>query len=292
MKVGVIANPIAGGGKGRPRAEALRAALEARGHEVELLVTQAAGDAKRFAEERAGRDYACLVSVGGDGTANEMVNGLGDSLTPWTVLPVGTANVVARQFRIPARPEQLAEVIGRYRIEEMDLGLAKGQRFLLGAGAGLDAAITAKVKSLRAGTSNMWIWVRPSIETILSYRYPKIRVTVDDKMVSEGAHYAIVGNCIYSAGLFPSTPHACTHDGLFDVCLIHDITALKCASLACHVWSPSFTKRRDVVYVHGAHVLFEPEGEEAAPLQVDGDPAGAIPAEFSMLPRAARIVAP
>jgi diacylglycerol kinase (ATP) len=291
MRISIVANPIAGGGKGRIRAEALRAALASRGHETELLVTQAAGDARRFAEERAGAGLDCIVSVGGDGTANEVVNGLGDSTTPYTVLPVGTANVVARQFGIPAKPAAVAEMLERNRVQEMDLGMARGEKFLLGAGAGLDAAITAKVKSRRGRTSSMWIWVRPSIETILSYRYPKIRVTVDGKVVSEDAHYAIVGNCIYSAGLFPSTPHASTDDGLLDVCLIHDITPVKCMSLACHVWSPSFTRRRDVLYCQGRDVRFEAE-DEAAPLQIDGDPAGHVPVAFSLLPKAARIITP
>lgn len=292
VRICIISNPVAGGGLGNRRARALCAALEGLGHTVDVRVTQAAGDAERYAAESVPMGYDCFVATGGDGTANEMVNGLGDSGIPFTVLAVGTANVVARQFKIPRQPEKLAAMINRHQLETMDLGVAQGRRFLLGAGAGLDAAITTKVKKLRGRTSSLWIWVRPAIETILTYRFPEVRVTVDGRIVSERAQYAIVGNCIYSAGVFPSTPRARTNDGLLDVCLIHDITPLKCAGMAVHVWQPSFIERRDVVYAQGKEIRFEPAGEEAAPLQIDGDPAGELPVDFSVLPAAARIIVP
>ncbi len=292
MNICIITNPIAGGGLGRGRAVALRNALEKLGHRVEHLVTQAAGDAEAFAAARTGGGYDCFVATGGDGTANEMVNGLGDSGVPFTVMAVGTANVVARQFRIPRKPAELAAMIHRQKAQPMDLGMARGRRFLLGAGAGLDAAITAKVKSRRGRTSSLWIWVQPAIETILTYRYPEVRVSVDGKAISERAQYAIVGNCVYSAGVFPSTPLASTTDGLLDVCLIHDITPLKCISMACSVWWPSFIQRADVTYAQGKEITFEPAAAEAAPLQIDGDPAGTVPVSFGVLPHAANILAP
>lgn len=292
VRICVISNPVAGGGLGNRRARALRACLERLGHEVDVRVTEAAGDAERLAAAAVPEGFDCFVATGGDGTANEMVNGLGDCGIPFTVLAVGTANVVARQFKIPRNPEQLADMINQQRTEPMDLGLAQGRRFLLGAGAGLDAAITAKVKRLRGRTSSLWIWVRPAIETILTYRYPEVRVTVDGKVLSAHAQYAIVGNCIYSAGVFPSTPLARTDDGLLDVCLIHNITPLKCVAMAMHVWYPSFIERADVSYAQGKEVCFEPAGEEGAPLQIDGDPAGSLPASFSVLSSAARIIVP
>lgn len=292
MRVCIISNPVAGGGLGNRRARSLCTALERLGHEVDVRVTQAAGDAERLAAAAVPEGFDCFVATGGDGTANEMINGMGDCGIPFTVLAVGTANVVARQFQISRQPEELANTIHRHRLEAMDLGVSKGRRFLLGAGAGLDAAITAKVKRLRGKTSSLWIWVRPAIETILTYRYPEVRVTVDGTLLTARAQYAIVGNCIYSAGVFPSTPRARTDDGLLDVCVIHDITPIKCISMAFHVWHPSFIERADVRYAQGREVTFEPAGEEAAPLQIDGDPAGSLPASFSVLPAAARIIVP
>ncbi|MBI1320137.1 MAG: hypothetical protein GC168_14500 [Candidatus Hydrogenedens sp.] len=292
MDICVIANPVAGGGKARRRARSLQRRLQRLGHRVELCVTKAAGDAERFARERAGSAIGCFVSVGGDGTANEMMNGLRGTTPVFTVLGVGTANVVARQFRIPRSPHAVAKMIHHANTYTMDLGERDGRLFLLGAGAGLDAAITTEVKKRRGRTSSIWIWVWPVIKTVLTYRYPKVRVIADGEVISESAEYAIVGNCIYSAGVFPSTPQADTADGLLDICLLHALTPWKCMALALTVWWPSFINRPDVTYRQARTVTFEPAGDEAAPLQIDGDPAGGVPAHFTVVPGAARIVIP
>lgn len=220
MDVRIIANPVAGGGRGQRMAEALLQALRRRGASTELFVTRGRGDASRFAAQAGAH---CVVSIGGDGTAHEVVNGLKGQQTPLAILAVGTANVVARQFKLPMsrgrrRPRHGGKTV------QMDLGLRNGERFILGAGAGLDAAIVAKVEGGRC-TSSLLRWVGPSISTILTYRYPKIRAIVDGVVVSETAEYAIVGNCVMSAAVFPATPHARTDDGLLDVCLLRTIWA-------------------------------------------------------------------
>ena len=114
----------------------------------------------------------------------------------------------------------------------------------------------------------------------------------DGVVISETAQYAIVGNCVMSAAIFPATPHARTDDGLIDVCLLHDLGALKCAGLAFSVFSPRFTQRKDVVYRQARCVRMEPAGAEAAPLQIDGDSAGELPAEFGVEPGGLRLVVP
>lgn len=298
MHVRIIANPVAGGGRGLRQADALGAALRARGVDARLCPTSQRGDARAFAAAAAADAVDAVVSVGGDGTAHEIANGLRGFETPMGLLAVGTANVVARQFKLPTRADAVAALVVAGKMVRMDLGLRfhpgapEGERFLLGAGAGLDAAIVAKVEGGRTKTSSLLRWVGPSISTILSYRYPGIRVTADGEVISETAQYAIIGNCVMSAAVFPATPHARTDDGLIDVCLLHDLGVLKCMGLAVSVFSPRFTQRRDVVYRQASRVRMEPSGAEAAPLQVDGDPAGLLPAEFGVESGALRLLVP
>jgi diacylglycerol kinase family enzyme len=174
----------------------------------------------------------------------------------------------------------------------MDAGLRNGRRFMLGAGAGLDAAVAEAVSARRGKKSSLWKWVGPSVRTCLRYPFPPIRVTVDGEVLSEAAQYAIVGNCRYSAGIFPATPRARIDDGLLDVCLFHDLSVVKIAWLAVLLWRPSFIERKDVIYRQGKHVEFEAAREDIAPLQVDGDPAGQLPATFDVEEKAVRIITP
>ncbi|MBI3118689.1 MAG: hypothetical protein HYZ00_08395, partial [Candidatus Hydrogenedentes bacterium] len=205
------------------------------------------------------------------------------------ILPVGTANVVGRELRLPFDARGAAQLIAAGHTRPMDVGLHLGRRFLLGAGAGLDAAVTAAVMARRGQRSSLWRWVAPAVKTVLTYEYPRIRAIVDGNLVSEAAQYAIAGNCRYSAGIFPATPRAAIDDGLLDVCLLHDLSVPRIITLLGKVWRPSFVEGAGVIYLQGRHVRLEAV-DAPVPLQVDGDPAGELPAEFEVSPRAVRVV--
>lgn len=289
MNVRIIANPVAGGGKGRVMAEALIQALQSRVEVVELILTEGPGDSEMEAR-KPGAD--CVVAVGGDGSVNEVINGLADSDARLAILPAGTANVVARELGIPSDPQAVAALIAGESGRWVDVGLHDHRRFMLGAGAGLDAAVAKRVSGQRGNTSNLLKWVRPTIETIRNYAFPRFRVVVDGQAVSDQAQYAIVGNCRYSAGIFPATPKAKIDDGLLDVCVMHDLQPLRILSLLITVWHSSHVRRKDIIYLQGRAVEFHPLSDDVVPLQVDGDPRGNLPAAFGIVPRAVKVAAP
>lgn len=288
MNVHIIANPVAGGGRGKSTAEALSRALADTVASVALSLTTCRGDAEKMAQAS---EADCLVAVGGDGTVNEVVNGMAGGPAMLGILPVGTANVVGRELRLPFDPEGAALLIAAGHTRAMDVGLHAGRRFMLGAGAGLDAAVVAEVAAQRGHKSSLMKWVLPAAKTVLRYRFPLIRVTVDDRVISESAQYAIVGNCRYSAGAFPATPNAVVDDGLLDVCLFHGLSIPRILALLGRVWRPGFINGPGITYVQGSSITLEPL-EHPVLLQVDGDPAGELPAEFSLLPRAINVVTP
>lgn len=283
MKTAIIANPVAGNGLGRHYAEALEQALRQRGLEVVLHVTAKAGDGERMARDI---DAGCVAVVGGDGTVNEVLNGLGDRRICLAILTAGSVNVVARELHFPKRPDRLAAWIAAGQTRPMDLLQCGGRRVVLGGGAGFDAAVAARVNDLRGEKLGLWRWVLPAIQTARDYAYPMIRVTVDGREVCARTPYVVVGNCPFSAGRFRATPKAKTDDGLLDVVAVKEFNALKMISLAAGSLLPSFPDRKDLVYVQGRHARLEPADDAAAPLQLDGDPAGMIPADFDILPHA------
>jgi len=284
----VIANPVAGGGQGRVRAEALCRALEARGLGVTCRMTGKTGDARVFASEAGPVD--CIAVVGGDGTLNEVVNGVREAGACIAALPAGSANVVAREFGIPPDAERVASWIAEGRSRPMDLLESEGRRIILGAGAGLDAAIAAAVKARRGSKSSVFKWILPGIQTAWRYTFPGVRVTVDGVVVCEHSPYVVAGNCRYSAGLFPATRRAQVDDGLIDVVALKRLDKWRLAMLLAAVWSPKFPERDDLVYLQGKEVVFEPADDMPVPLQIDGDPAGTVPARFTILPHAIRFV--
>ena len=288
MNVRIIANPISGGGRGRHLGETMCGALRSRGVESDLLITSRAGEAR---EEAAKPGYDCVVSVGGDGTTNEVANGIAGTGAMLAILPLGTANVVARQLGIPQSAEAVAELIVRNQSKTMDVGLYQGRRFLLGAGAGPDAAIVAEIHASRGKRLGISGYYLPTLRVLSRYVWPAIRVVVDGEALCEDGHYAIVANCRFSAGVFRFTPKASVEDGLLDVCVMRGLSMPRLAVHAVASWLPGFTERAGVLYRQGRDVSLEAaEGEVL--LQVDGDPAGRIPATFSVEPRALRVIAP
>lgn len=275
----IIANPVAGGGRGNVMAQALVGAIEAHGLSVTLFATTKAGDAR----EAASRTTADVIAVvGGDGTLNEVLNGLPEgSSAALAILPVGTANVVARELGMKSDPAFVAAVIAANHRIPMDVGLFEARRFLLGAGAGLDAAVTKAVQERRGNKSSLLKWVWPALKTVLGYCYPKITVVVDGKTLVEDADYVIIGNCRNSAGIFPATPLAKISDGKFDVCAFSGLSLPRLAWLLVIIWRPSFIQRPWIQYRYGQDVEIRPyDPAETVYLQIDGDPAGTIPARF------------
>ena len=289
MNVRIIANPVAGGGRGRRMAEALQDYLRGKVGEVELVLTKQAGDNEPEAA-RPGADI--VVAVGGDGSINEVVNGLRESEAALAILPAGTANVVARELGIPTDPEAVGAMICDGHFRDMDAGVRDGRRFMLGAGAGLDAAIAESVSQQRGRKSSLSKWVGPSIKTILRYSFPAFRVVADDEVICEAGQYAIIGNCRYSAGVFPATPEAKIDDGLLDICILQNLNPLRLIGLLPSVRTGRHIRRKDVIYRQFRSLELSPVSDERVPFQVDGDPGGQLPVSVCVEPKAVRVIAP
>jgi len=289
MKVLIIINPVSGGGQGLIRGEELYAAIRDRGLDAEKYITARAGDA-RDAAGQAG--FECVAVVGGDGTVNEAANGLNNGETRLAILPLGTANVVSRELNTPREPGALADLIARGASRRIDAGRCEGKRFLLGVGAGLDAAVVEEVHRTRGRRLSYAGYIRPVIRVLWRYAFPTMRVEVDGATLCDDAQYAVVGNCRFSAGVFALTPLARLDDGLLDVCAFRELNVLRLARLALASGRPGFAARKDIQYRQGRHVVLTPNNAGRIPYQVDGDPGGVAPVTATLESSALHVVAP
>ena len=178
----ILANPIAGGGRSKQLAPLLAAELQKRGGSAEVYFSNAAGDLGRRAAKVVPNDFDAIVSVGGDGTLNEILNGLPDPTVPLCPMALGTANVLALELGLPRRPQQLAEILAGGRTLRAAIGLCsrapdtEAQRFLLFVSTGMDASIVERLEQVRTGTLGKLGWVRPILET--TWRWPLRQFTV------------------------------------------------------------------------------------------------------------------
>ena len=223
----IIHNPLAGRGRGR-RAEKLEQArqiLAAAGIASELQATQAGGEATQLARRAVAVGRDLVIACGGDGTGNEVVNGLAGSQVPLAVLPAGTANVLAKELRIPWDIPRAAELMLGGTPHRIALGLAtpleepdKRRYFLCTAGAGPDGVMVYSLDpalKLRAGILAYWY---EGFRQLFRYRFPRFRVCVPSRELA--ASLVVVGRTRHYGGPFRITTQANLFRDEFELALL------------------------------------------------------------------------
>jgi len=289
----VLVNPISGHGRALRAAERFLERVRAEGAEAEEFRTATAGEATRRAAEARGGRFDALVAVGGDGTVNEALNGLEGSGVPVAILPTGTANVLARDLRLPFDPAGAARVAARGRVRTLDVGevrtTAGSRRFLCCAGAGPDGAVVRAVAAARRGGLGFRGWVRPIWRTWRAYGFPALRVSVDGGTPSDGT-LAVVCNTANYGGLFRLVPGADPGDGALDAFVASPRGRAALLRYLWGAWRGTLARRPDVRVARGGRIRVEADGP--VPVQVDGDPFGETPLEATLRAGAARVLVP
>ncbi len=286
-RVLIVANPKAGMGRCESAIGQLVTCLEA-----VHLVPERVGDLDQLSElaesYHAAGHLRAIVAAGGDGTVAEIVNRTLPEM-PITVLPLGTANLLARHFGLGADPATLAHVIRRGVTTRLDAGRANGRIFVLMVGCGFDADVVHRMHQRRTAAGvTYWTYARPILEAIRSYRYPRLRVycetetpggAVQAKMVGR---WAFVINLPCYAGGLNLAPEAIATDGLLNV------STLRNGSLWYGLWYIGHVltgRTRSIADYRTATVTrVRIESREPVHYQLDGDPGGMLPLDVEVLP--------
>jgi diacylglycerol kinase (ATP) len=291
-KAQVICNPSSGGGSYDP--DEIRDELE--GLEVEWVQTEGPEDAIGAAEEWS---EGLLVVAGGDGTINDVVNGLGRAGFPEGVtlgiLPAGTGNDLAATLCIPEDPDLAKDVILQNRGRWLDVARVRsdgiGERFFINvATGGLGAEISdANDEELKRRWGKL-SYLRASLEVARNFDVRKLMLYIDGEERQVEAVNIAVGNCRYTGGGWPATPKANPEDGLLDVVIIENLGVTDLLNLTPAVLAESdYLDSDGVLFVRAKEIRVDtqPPGLE---FTVDGEVIGNEPAQFSVLPRALKII--
>jgi len=273
----VVANPIAGKGKGRANATALADALRAEGADVDLFFTGARGDG----EERVralGTDTDLVCVCGGDGTVAEVLSGL-EREVPVAVLPMGTANVLSLDLRLPSQPAALVEVIRGGCTTRMEVARVNGRLSFLVTGVGIDGAVVQEVERRRTGPITKPLYVRCVLSVLRRYRPPRLSVSIDGERQPGEYALVLVSNIIRYGGFMKLSPDRLLNDGLYEVYLfpkgsLPALLAVVLRGVLGHL--PGGSCRM----VRGRSVRIE--SAEPVPYQVDGDFGGETPVEVEV----------
>lgn len=258
------------------------------GHRVRVHVTWEAGDARRFARDAAERGSDAVCALGGDGTVNEVVNGLVGTGTPLGILPAGTANDFARQAGIPDDPrEALALVVEREPVT-VDVATLNGRAFLNVSSAGLGAETTAETPTgAKAVLGSLAYAITGARKLGGEYEPHRARITGPDFARDVEFLHLAVGNARATGAGTIITPLARMDDGLLDLCVVEPMAKTDVARLLLELRRGEHLDRDGVHYAQLPWVTVE----ASAPLtvNVDGEPQQLERLEYAVQPAALRV---
>ncbi len=303
-------NPKAGRKSPKIRAERLKIALEKRGYGVELH-TDLDEVSRRANELFEVQRLRALVGVGGDGTAAELTNRTQPGL-PITLLPSGTANLIAKYLKLPFNPEKSAEMIETGLTISFDAGKANGRLFLVMVSVGVDADVVRLVHSEREesyrnhtkrGAHISYLsYINPIIQSIKTYKYPQIHASVFADSNSDISH-SVIGKWSFVFNLprygwgLPLVPGCVGVDKKLDYCIFQGgkltsaLFEVACAQLgSIHRFLPNAKLGQGVRFQITSSV--NSSDDSPIPYQLDGDPGGFLPLEIETIPNRFTALAP
>ncbi|MBK7641632.1 MAG: diacylglycerol kinase family lipid kinase [Planctomycetes bacterium] len=285
----VIVNPIAGRGRAERAARELAAALEREGVAVELFATSRKGDARDRAA-RIGPELERLVVVGGDGTVSEVLEGLTRHELPILILPMGTANVMGLDLRLPRGAAGALEVLRTGRLQALDVARVNGRSLsFLVTGAGLDALIVRELERVRRGPISKWTWVLAGLRVFLRYREPRLQVELDGAPVEGRFGFVLFSNVIHYGGSRVLSRERKLDDGLFEAYLFTGCSRLGLVGHALRALFGGFPSAR---CERRRARRMRVRAEEPVPFQVDGDFGGETPLEIEVLAQGFTLLVP
>ena len=299
----LIHNPNAGGGGNarRSKLDEARRVLESRGIRADLQETTGPGEATEIAKRATADGRQLVIACGGDGTINEVVNGLANSKNghrvPLALLPAGTANVLAKELELSWDIAKAAEQLARGEVREIALGLAtpleqpeKARYFLSAAGAGPDGRITYAVDlELKARFGILAYWWQGARE-VINYKFHHFRVTGEGQ--SREVSLVIVGRTKHYGGPFKITTEADLFEDQFEFLGLTTQSGLKYLSYLPTLWMGDLRKEEGVYFWKSDRLVCESIDNNPIYAQVDGEPLARLPVEFRIVPRALRLLVP
>jgi diacylglycerol kinase (ATP) len=292
LKARVICNPSSGGGDYSPNE--VRDALE--GFDLEWLTTGEAGDAREAAREwREG----LLLVVGGDGTINEVVNGLGLAGFPQEVtlglLPTGTGNDLAATLGIPEDHTGAVETLREMRVRTLDAARVDsagvGERYFANvATGGIGAEISGVTDEDQKSRWGKLAYLRASLETARDFDVQEFSLMLDGEEKLVRAVNVAVANCRYAGGGWLAAPAANPEDGLLDLVVIEDAGISQVLDLAPAALARSdYLDKEGVLHARAREISL---GSRPGGLQftADGEVIGDEPASFTVLPNSLNVI--
>lgn len=302
----VIVNPNAGVGRGKKDWKDIRELLISEKFEFDAVFTERKYHAIELTKQNIEKGYCKIIVVGGDGTMNEVVNGVFiQKRVPSTeitlgMITIGTGNDWARMYAIPLKYKKAVEVLKKAKTFFQDAGMVdyyegnlKSQRYFMNmAGMGYDALVAEKTNKMKEkGRGGTFSYLFNLLAGLFQYKNIHLDITIDDNPVFSGKVFSMsLGICKYNGGGMMQLPNAIPDDGLMDVTLIRKTNKLTVVKNIKNLYDGSFIKLPIVETFTGKKIAIASKPKNSIFLETDGESLGHSPLQFNIVPKAIKLI--
>ncbi len=299
----VIVNPVAGSGRGERDWPFIKTLLQKHSIDFDVAVTQRKFHAVELVVWAITNGYRKIICVGGDGTLNEILNGLYiqkmvlPSDVPVATIAVGTGNDWARSYNIPKDYEQcvlaikegyaIVQDVGR--VDYFESRVKQSRYFINAAGAGFDAEVARATNLLKEeGAKGRWLYLWAILKSLVSFRSSAASVQIDGNKKTGEVFSVVLGIGKYNGGGMMQTPNALPSDGLFDVTLVSKVSRLNVVRNVFRLYNGKILKHSKIVCQRAAEVKIA--SNPPFNLEADGESLGTSPFSFSLVPNGVKVI--
>ncbi|MFZ3065775.1 MAG: diacylglycerol kinase family protein, partial [Nitrospirota bacterium] len=274
-KMLIIANPAAGANRASKIIPLVEEILRKKGIDYVLEITRCKGDEIDIARKGIKNGFNMIAALGGDGTVNQVVNGIMGSGVTLGIIPAGTGSDLVKTLNIPVKIEDSVSVLLNGRERLLDIGEIKGKAwresryFINIAGIGIDAVTVKELEYAKTIFKGKPAYFYALFRALKKYRGLTLKIKMKDINISVLAYLTAIANGRFFGGGFKITPDADTGDGLFDICIVEKVGIIKTLLNLAKVIKGTHTKIREVRMFRSDKVIIS--SDCLMPVEIDGE---------------------
>jgi len=285
----IIANPVAGRGKAKASIERVISILRERKVEFDLTLTHAPGEATELAQNAVKDGWKAIISLGGDGTASEIIGGLAGSDSALGIICCGTGNDFARNLGLPTDIGRALNVILSDKRRRIDVGCERDQIFANIAGIGFSSDVTAQANAMQKVNGSLSFFAA-TYKALSSLKAKPVRIELDDETIETEIVNITISNMRYAGGGMIFAPDAIVDDGLFDICVIGKISKLSLAMTFPQMYRKTGPKHPALMRFKSSKIRIS--SDQPLAKMFDGNINGETPLEAKIIPQAIEVIVP
>ena len=258
--------------------------------DIQIAATEYKGHATELARMYAST-HDVIVVIGGDGTINEVVNGMIGTNALLAILPFGTSNVLSLELQLPNSLKDFCAMLeSQFTVKPIDLGRCNDRYFTCMAGIGLDAYIIRHTNLGLKKRFGALSYIMTFLRSFWNYRWRKIDIKVGHTTTHQTGYFAIVGNSHYYGGSLVVADRAQLTDGKLDICLFKSAGATAFLRYLVSTIRGKISRQSDIDYIQASH--FDISSKHPFSVHVDGDYFCRLPVTISVVPSALNVITP